>query len=326
MKFWTVQNQRVIDTLHDEGIYVPSGVHCFARRGDPSDYASRAAYDWIACKLSEKIAARRSSGTLSVSTKKLLAIHDVPLIGWRIDQRDGALVLIDEHEDTLCAERCVDPVWLWRKYPGRSDGKPDMRSWMTDDPEHVARICVDIPGDMVLATDFDAWHAPLNGWFCSSSDEEFVEHDELLDDTLRAFGCSDRFVVSSFAPIFVVEGERRRDCDISCSNVNDGAANYQFDSSMCWFSGGHVCTINDAVRDAIVGLRERIVESWDNCIVTLYDDGSVDNNWKTFWNNRDDNDEKTRWLESSIQCVSPVLLESNVVSAKQFVTRGRKHC
>ena len=48
--------------------------------------------------------------------------------------------------------------------------------------------------------------------------------------------------------------------------------------------------------------------------------------WKTLWNDRDDNDEEARWMESSIQCVSPVLLESDVVSVEQFVTCGKKHC
>lgn len=70
------------------------------------------------------------------------------------------------------------PVWAWRSYNPPHRDRPDLRR-----AGHAPRgaqsvlIELDLPDALALVSDFDAWHAVLNGWFLSLSEAEETEHE-----------------------------------------------------------------------------------------------------------------------------------------------------
>lgn len=71
------------------------------------------------------------------------------------------------------------PIWAWYKQYGREDGKPDMRSSGYAAPgEPLVRLKLEVPDDLVLLSDFDEWHHPLNYWYCAKTKAESEAFDE----------------------------------------------------------------------------------------------------------------------------------------------------
>ena len=56
------------------------------------------------------------------------------------------------------------PIWAWLK-------RPNMRQWHFD-KEPGVMIVADVPLARLLLSDYDAWHAVLNNWWVSISEEE----------------------------------------------------------------------------------------------------------------------------------------------------------
>ena len=77
------------------------------------------------------------------------------------------------------------PWWGWCRWEGAARPRPDLRNG-----GHLlrgtrgVRIKLDIAKPHVLLSDFDAWHAVLNRWFLSVSEEE----DEAFEQELAASG------------------------------------------------------------------------------------------------------------------------------------------
>lgn len=69
------------------------------------------------------------------------------------------------------------PIWTWHTWEGRS-GKPDMRRFRTErlSPGGCWRLTLNVPDDLVLLSDFDLWHFPLNGWYLSFSEADADKH------------------------------------------------------------------------------------------------------------------------------------------------------
>lgn len=78
------------------------------------------------------------------------------------------------------------PIWAWVKQSERSwssehPGKPDMRSWITDKPEKVVRLQLEIPEEDILQTDFDLWHVHLNFAYFPKSEQDSDAWDKWLE-------------------------------------------------------------------------------------------------------------------------------------------------
>ena len=75
------------------------------------------------------------------------------------------------------------PVWAWHTWYGKRE-KPDLRRmrWETGDAgEKQVCLEIDIPDDKVLLSDYDAWHAVLNDWLLSDSEEESDQLEAYLE-------------------------------------------------------------------------------------------------------------------------------------------------
>lgn len=74
------------------------------------------------------------------------------------------------------------PIWAWYRQQGRPDGKPDMRSWRTEEgTEHVVRLKLDVPDWEVMLTDFDDWHCALNYWYLPRDRADSEAFDKMVE-------------------------------------------------------------------------------------------------------------------------------------------------
>lgn len=66
------------------------------------------------------------------------------------------------------------PVWAWYRYGGLNQAKPDLRrNAHLKRGEKGVRIEFEVPENLVLLSNFDAWHAVLNDWCFSINNEEY---------------------------------------------------------------------------------------------------------------------------------------------------------
>ena len=65
------------------------------------------------------------------------------------------------------------PLWAWAQWLGPKQRQPDMR-YSGHQPRGTAcfRLALDMPDAQVLLSDFDDWHAVLNGWHLSQSEAD----------------------------------------------------------------------------------------------------------------------------------------------------------
>lgn len=70
------------------------------------------------------------------------------------------------------------PIWADFKRYGQTNGKPDMRAerWFYKGP--IDRLRLEIDESRVLLSDYDDWHAPLNYWYLSKSEEDSKAFDD----------------------------------------------------------------------------------------------------------------------------------------------------
>lgn len=72
------------------------------------------------------------------------------------------------------------PVWVWYKYACDSNKRmPPLKSEDNPDINDQVRITLDIPDNLVLLSDYNLWHIPLNnGFICNSKeDDEYLTNN-----------------------------------------------------------------------------------------------------------------------------------------------------
>lgn len=80
------------------------------------------------------------------------------------------------------------PIWAWCQYRGNKQPCPDLRHIRAGFPdgETGVRIALDVPDELVLLSDFEMWHYPLNWWYLPRSEED----EKLFEKELVAQGLS----------------------------------------------------------------------------------------------------------------------------------------
>ncbi|RAP50444.1 MAG: hypothetical protein BZ138_06660 [Methanosphaera sp. rholeuAM270] len=157
MELWTVQDARMMDDIERDGVYRVRDANTYPYldfgRGEDAipEPALLISYLWMADQL------RRRTG-------------QAPPPGTRF------------------------PIWAWRRQWCRSldapnAGKPDMRSWTTNEPEEVVRLKLEIDESRVLLSNFDLWHIPLNRGYASLTRED----DDAFDKWYAAHAPEDEF-------------------------------------------------------------------------------------------------------------------------------------
>ncbi len=74
------------------------------------------------------------------------------------------------------------PVWAWYKYGGKR--KSDLRKvrWSYGNGgQRFVCLELEVPDDQVLLSDHDEWHAVLNRWPVTDTEEESDRYDEFLE-------------------------------------------------------------------------------------------------------------------------------------------------
>lgn len=66
------------------------------------------------------------------------------------------------------------PVWAWHSYKPPYRHKPDLRAsyHLAPPGTRAIRLVIDLPDQLALLSDFDAWHAVLNNFYLSHSEAE----------------------------------------------------------------------------------------------------------------------------------------------------------
>lgn len=66
------------------------------------------------------------------------------------------------------------PVWAWKQYRGEAQRRPDLRYTKTEflREEAGVRLELEVPDELVLLSDFELWHYPLNRWYLPRSEED----------------------------------------------------------------------------------------------------------------------------------------------------------
>src|SRR5437016_2513700 len=86
-------------------------------------------------------------------------------------------------------ERCIGPrpkgveypVWGWYQWAGENRARPDLRaSAHLPKGRRGVRIEFEIAGQLVLLSDFDLWHFPLNYWYLPASEQDDKAFEEEL--------------------------------------------------------------------------------------------------------------------------------------------------
>lgn len=95
--------------------------------------------------------------------KEFVFEWDIEAYKWLIEQMDKRLGIKGSY-----------PIWVWTKKP-----KLREKGLMEKGTPSVC-IKLEIPDEIVLLSDFDAWHCVLNDWFCSLSENEPTSDNEVL--------------------------------------------------------------------------------------------------------------------------------------------------
>ncbi len=97
------------------------------------------------------------------------------------------------------------PLWAWARWEGADRRKPDLRSCRhTVGPGRFVRLDIEAPASRVLLSDFDAWHAVLNGWYLSWSEAEDEAFHQPREGRSEASRRAD--IENSWTRIFDLEG------------------------------------------------------------------------------------------------------------------------
>lgn len=232
MEIYTIQHPAVLDELERNGYYRPDPSNCLDNT-DPY-FGYRICYRWMIDELKKKCGLPYN---IEENLYKKLKNEDNALMtaGWHMSAHpDGGFPCL-----IMPPSPMPHPVWGWQKTYGRTDGKPDMRSWMTAEPEQVTRLKLDIPEKRLLFSDFEHWHIPLNmGYFPHADNfEDWQEQDDKFDEKCRAAG------LGSALDLF----------------------SEKFD---------HVIGLEE--NPLIHELQQELLASWKNCIVAPDNLGSVD--------------------------------------------------
>ena len=104
------------------------------------------------------------------------------------------------HPDTL-------PLWAWYQWHGEKRKRPDLRSFeYIPSGQKGVRIEFEIEDYLVLLSDFDLWHSPLNREYLGASDQDtesfYEETEELSHDRLHADPFYRQQIVNSWPRIF----------------------------------------------------------------------------------------------------------------------------
>lgn len=79
-------------------------------------------------------------------------------------------------------EAGITMIWAYHHWAGPKRARPDMRySGHAPRGEQVVMLELQVPTKEVLLSDLSAWHAPLNGAYLATSDENFDQFDERLE-------------------------------------------------------------------------------------------------------------------------------------------------
>ena len=73
------------------------------------------------------------------------------------------------------------PLWAWARWSA-DRLRPDMRVLRHHSGvERCARLEIDMPGERILLSDFDAWHCVLNGWCLTDTEAEDTAFNAALE-------------------------------------------------------------------------------------------------------------------------------------------------
>ena len=240
-------------------------------------------------------------------------------------------------------KRKIDPIWAWAKYYNRNDGKPDMRSWLTNTPEKVVRLKLDIPNSRLLLSGFDAWHFPLNNWYLSSSAEDLERFDKRLDnlnavllhneetDVYIGQFAINELLSGKFSPAAIINkfstiSEQRVDkmwkTYFECGNINAI-------SSIFSLNIDDIVSLYDKALLLLVRLAVEVRESWKRCLLNVHDNDEIVG-WQEQYrimnslNENIDFDKMSAWNEFEVQAIFWELRSDDIVNVEHFVTRQAK--
>lgn len=120
------------------------------------------------------------SGSYTTADKDLVKSYD-----WMISQMRNRLGP-EPHEGAY-------PMWVWYKWEGNKLNPPvyTLDYERMENPGGIYRLTLDIPDNLVLLSDFDAWHAVLNDAYLSRTEEELNNdkwtRDEIVQSWERIF-------------------------------------------------------------------------------------------------------------------------------------------
>lgn len=273
MEIYTIQAEPAYDEIRRHGFYRPALSICMDNIDGYFGY--RICYRWMIDRLYEKCGLPLE---IEESLFEALRCCDDAAFqaGWKLKEEEGRFPSY-----VLPPSSVPHPVWGWQKICDRTDGKPDMRSWTTNEPEQVVRLQLDIPAERLLFSDFSYWHIPLNlGYFPPSIDtKEWEAEDDAFDKEVVA-------ALSGDYP--GIDGAH----DLFSSKID------------------HVA--DPPCEPVLYGLQQRMLDSWRNCLVDVNDLGSKDNQVPF----RED-----EWIQRETQCVFWEIREEDVVSVEKFTTR-----
>ena len=106
-------------------------------------------------------------GVYHADKNRIPYLDDIPF-------RNGYDWLVREMEKRIGPrpEGVTYPVWAWAIYDGEAKAPGDR-----DSSDNRLLLCIDVPDDMVVLSDYDAWHYVLNDWYYdqSLSEDEYEE-------------------------------------------------------------------------------------------------------------------------------------------------------
>lgn len=232
MELYTIQHSDVLHAVERDGLFRPDPVVCWDN--EDKGPAFRICYRWMIDRLYENCGL--PMGISESEFASMRAVDDAAFrCGWSMVQpKDGE----DRYPHLEMADPSImpHPIWAFQKVYGKPHGRPDMRSWTTDEPEDVVRIRLEIPEERLLFSDLDEWHLPLNLGFLAIG-KDWEEKVDAFDEKCHAAG------LSSKNDLF---GEKV----------------------------GRILAPSENAE--IASLQEEMMESWRECLVSPSDLGSAD--------------------------------------------------
>ena len=97
------------------------------------------------------------------------------------------------------------PVWAWHTYANKHEMPPLEYGGHGLDGEEMVCLELDIPDELVLLSDFDAWHGVLNKWWLddSLSEAEWEKNHDWYDNL--PWADQERLAKESWVKIFNIE-------------------------------------------------------------------------------------------------------------------------